>query len=249
MPIETENIVLPILIFVSAVLYSSVGYAGASGYIAIMGLMGVAPATMKPAALILNILVAVSATFKFYRAGAFSWKLFWPLAVSSMPCAYIGGFLALPGYIYNPLIGIILIYAAWRAFRSANSRSEKSFKTAPVPVLFVCGAGIGLLSGLTGIGGGIFLGPLLLFFRWAEPKVISGIAAVFILTNSISSLLGVISTDAIVLPKSFSFWILAAVIGGFIGAEWGSQRLSNMAVQKLLALVLLITGVKMIVMP
>lgn len=211
-----------------------------------MGLMGVAPATMKPAALILNILVAASATYKFYRAGAFSWRLFLPLTTSSIPCAYIGGFLTLPGHIYEPLIGVILIYAAWRSFQAANSHSKRSIKNATLPLLLICGGSIGLLSGLTGIGGGIFLSPLLIFFRWAEARAASGIAAAFILINSISGLLGVISADSVVLPRTFPFWALAAVLGGFIGAEWGSKRFENVTIQRVLALVLLAIGIKMI---
>lgn len=247
--LQTENVIMPVLIFFSALLYSSVGFAGASGYIAAMGLAGVDPATMKPAALILNILVAASVTFKFYHAGAFSWRLFLPLAVSSLPCAYIGGFITLPGYIYNPLIGIILMYAAWRSFRNVNSHFEGPIKYAPLVLHLICGSSIGLLSGLTGIGGGIFVSPLLISFRWAEAKVASGIAAAFILINSIFGLLGVFSAERIVLPRIFPLWAVAAVIGGLIGAEWGSKRFENVTIQRLLAFILLAIGIKMIVVP
>ncbi|MDQ1362266.1 MAG: uncharacterized protein QG652_126, partial [Pseudomonadota bacterium] len=193
---EPENIILTVLIFVAAVLYSSVGHAGASGYLAAMALTGISPAVMKPAALSLNILVAVIATFRFYRVGAFSWSLFWPLALTSIPCAYLGGLITLPGNLYKPLVGVMLVYAAWRSFHTASKAFLLPVQKAAVPVLLMMGAVLGILSGLTGVGGGIFLSPLLLFFRWAETRVISGIAAAFILVNSIAGLLGVMSKTA-----------------------------------------------------
>lgn len=240
-----EDIVLTALIFVAALLYSSVGHAGASGYLAAMALVGLSPAVMKPAALTLNILVAIVATAKFGRVGAFSWHLFWPLAVTSIPLAYLGGTLTLPGHIYKPLVGAVLLYAAWRSFRSAHRPAPVQAARPRLLVLLSTGAVLGFLSGLTGVGGGIFLSPLLLFFRWAEVRVISGIAAAFILVNSVAGLLGVV-TSAPALPSALPYWAVAAVVGGFIGAEYGSRRLGNPAIQKLLAVVLAIAGAKMI---
>jgi len=243
MPIE--DIILSVLILIAALLYSSVGHAGASGYLAAMALMGISPAVMKPTALTLNILVAVIATTKYYRVGAFSWHLFWPFALPSIPYAYLGGALTLPGHIYKPLVGGVLIYAAWRSFRTAHHPAQAASSRPHLSLLLLAGAALGFLSGLTGVGGGIFLSPLLLFFRWAEVKVISGIAAAFILVNSIAGLLGVITT-APELPSALPYWAIAAVVGGFIGAEYGSKRMGNSTIQKLLALVLFISGVKMI---
>jgi uncharacterized protein len=242
---ETEAIVLTALIFAAAVLYSSVGHAGASGYLAAMALVGLAPEVMRPTALTLNILVAVIATAKFVKVGAFSWRLFWPFALTSVPLAYAGGMLELPGHIYKPLVGLVLLYAAWRSFRTAKRPAPPTVARPHVVILLATGAAIGFLSGLTGVGGGIFLSPLLLFFRWAEMKTISGIAAAFILVNSIAGLLGVLTT-APVLPPALPFWGVAAVAGGYIGAEYGSRRLGNPAIQKLLAVVLVIAGAKMI---
>lgn len=240
-----EDIVLSALILLAAMLYSSVGHAGASGYLAAMALVGVSPAVMKPAALMLNILVAVIGTTKYYRAGAFSGHLFWPLALASTPFAYLGGVLTLPGQVYKPLVGVVLIYAAWRSFHAAK-RPAQALKARPrLSILLSAGATLGFLSGLTGVGGGIFLSPLLLFFRWAEVKAISGITAAFILVNSIAGLLGVITT-APVLPPALPYWAIAAVAGGFVGAEYGSRRLGNPTILKLLAVVLAIAGAKMI---
>lgn len=243
-----EDIVLAALILVAALLYSSVGHAGASGYLAAMALFGVSPAVMRPTALTLNILVAVIATAKFYRVGAFSWHLFWPFALASIPFAYLGGALTLPGHIYKPLVGAVLIYAAWRSFRSAQQPAQIVAARPYLPILLLAGAALGFLSGLTGVGGGIFLSPLLLLFRWAEVRVISGIAAAFILVNSVAGLLGVITT-APALPSALPYWALAAVVGGFVGAEYGSKRLGSPAIRKLLAVVLLIAGIKMIATP
>ena len=246
MSVDIENVVLALLLLLAALLYSSVGHGGASGYLAAMALMGVSPAIMKPTALTLNIFVAAIATYKFYRVGAFSWPLFWPLALTSVPCAYIGGFLTLPSHLFKPLVGLVLIFAAWRTFRTADSFSPAPLRIAPRPVLLVCGAALGFLSGLTGVGGGIFLSPLLLLFRWAETKVVSGIAALFILVNSIAGLLGVLSTKTVALPSALPYWVLVVVIGGYLGAEFGSQRLRNPTIRKLLALVLLVAGAKML---
>lgn len=240
-----EDIILAVLILIAALLYSSVGHAGASGYLAAMALVGVSPAVMKPAALTLNILVAIIATAKYYRVGAFSWHLFWPLALASVPFAYLGGTLTLPGHIYKPLVGVVLMYAAWRSFRTAHHASHIVHARPHVMFLLLAGAALGFLSGLTGVGGGIFLSPLLLFFRWAQIKVISGIAAAFILVNSIAGLLGTITT-APTLPSALPYWAVAAVVGGYIGAEYGSKRLGNSTIQKLLAVVLAIAGAKMI---
>lgn len=242
---HASDLSLAALIFIAALLYSSVGHGGASGYIAAMAFMGVAPAEMRPTALTLNILVAGIATFKFYRVGAFSWKLFWPFALASVPCAYLGGAITLSGAIYKPLIGVVLIYAAWHSFRAARQKIEQVVAQPPVVLLLVIGAALGLLSGLTGVGGGIFLSPLILYFRWAEIRVISGVAAAFILVNSISGLIGVMTTSPH-LPAALPYWAIAAVLGGYLGAEYGSKRLGNAALKKLLALVLLIAGIKML---
>lgn len=240
-----EDIILAVLILVAALLYSSVGHAGASGYLAAMALMGVSPTVMRPTALTLNILVAIIATAKYYRVEAFSWHLFWPFALASIPFAYLGGALTLPGHIYKPLVGAVLIYAAWRSFRTAHQSAQAVTARPHISMLLLAGAGLGFLSGLTGVGGGIFLSPLLLFFQWAEVKVISGIAAAFILVNSVAGLLAVI-TYTPALPSALPYWAVAAVVGGYVGAEYGSKRLGNPIIQKLLAVVLVIAGAKMI---
>lgn len=231
------------LVFAMALLYSTVGHGGASGYLAAMALFGLAPEVMRPAALTLNVLVAGIATFHYYRAGWFSWRLFWPLALASVPMAYIGGYLQLPGYLYQPVVGVVLLYAAWRLMARPGVVEARE-PLSRLPVLLVGGA-IGLLSGLTGVGGGIFLSPLILFAGWAVPRMASGVAAPFILVNSVAGLLGLLGRHP-QLPPEIPWLALAAVIGGLIGARYGSRRLASPVIIKLLAAVLVVAGLKMI---
>lgn len=242
---EPLDLLIAALIFTSALLYASVGHAGASGYLAVMALASVPPEQMKVSALTLNIIVAVVATVRFYRAGAFSHQLFWPLCLTSVPLAFIGGSLSLPGHIYKPIIGVLLVYAAWKSFRTAEASVSVQIRDVSRPVLLGTGAALGLLAGLTGVGGGIFLSPILIFYRWASTKVVSGVVAAFILVNSVAGLAGALTRHHALSP-SLPHWALAALIGGAIGAEYGSRRLGNPTIQRLLGLVLLVAGMKML---
>lgn len=209
-----------------------------------MALLGVSPEVMRPTALTLNILVALIATIKFYRAGCFSWPIFWPSALTSIPFAFIGGALKLPTSAYKVIVGLVLVYAAYRLFRAARGATT-AIKPPPLWAALILGAGIGLLSGLTGVGGGIFLSPLLLMMGWAEIRQTSGIAAAFILVNSIAGLLGQFSSLAAV-PSAIPIWAAAVLVGGWAGAEYGSRRLSTVTLRRLLAVVLVIAGLKLI---
>jgi uncharacterized membrane protein YfcA len=244
MPVS-ETLTIAILFFVGAALYSSVGHGGASSYLAVMGLFSLAPEVMKPTALALNILVAGVATFKFYRAGLFSWRLFWPFAVVSVPAAFVGGATMLPARTYKILVGIVLLYAAIWMFRSSLKPLNKEAHPPPLWAALAFGVTIGFLSGLTGVGGGIFLSPVLLYMGWAETRATSGVAAPFILVNSIAGLLGHISSVA-QLPPSVPIWGAAALLGGWIGASYGSKRAPVPVLRQLLSLVLVVAGVKLI---
>ena len=229
-------------IFVVAALYSSVGHAGASGYIAVMSLFALAPASIKPTALVLNILVASLATWQFARAGHLSLRRVWPFAVLSVPAAFVGGYITLPLATFKFLLGAVLLYSALHLLLAkANQRDA-----VPTPLWLALGAGglIGLLSGLTGTGGGIFLSPLLLMMGWAGTKETAATSALFILLNSVAGLLGNFASTAL-LP-SFIWPLLAcAAVGGFIGSRLGSSQASAIVIRRLLAAVLLIAGGKL----
>src|SRR3989449_3569854 len=234
---------ISVAILVVAFLYSSVGHAGASGYIAVMTLFGLAPPVIKPAALVLNILVACLAAFQFWRAGHFSWQLLWPFAVASVPFAFLGGYLNFPTHVFKILVGLVLLYSAAR-FLIRPKPDEEPRKPARALAVSV-GAGLGLLSGLTGTGGGIFLTPLLIFMRWARTKTASAVSALFILVNSISGLLGNISSTK-QLPLFALPLVVAAVTGGAVGSYLGSRQFSPHFIKRLLAVVLIIAGLKLI---
>lgn len=240
---QTTAAYLGVLIFAAAMLYSSVGHAGASGYLAAMALFGLAPAVMKPTALSLNILVAAIAFVTFYRAGCFSWRIFFPFAAGSVPFAFLGGSLTLPAHVYKVIVGIILFYAAVRLFLSTR-REQPPVKPAPRSAALLLGIGIGFLSGLTGVGGGIFLSPLLLMMGWADPRTTAAVSAGFILVNSAAGLLGHYSSVAN-LPAEIPAWAAAAGAGGFIGARYGSTRFSGPTIRRILSAVLVIAGLKM----
>lgn len=229
-------------IFLAALLYSSVGHAGASGYLAAMALFGLAPEEMRPAALILNILVASIGTVRFYRAGCFSWSLFWPFALGAVPFAFLGGTLSLPATMYKRVVGVVLLVAAARLIHKPIADRSSPVQ---IPQAIGCGAGIGMLSGLTGTGGGIFLSPLLIFMEWADTKTTAGVSVAFILVNSLAGVLGLLTKHP-TLPPQLPYWAIAVVAGGLVGAELGSKRLANPTLRRLLALVLVIAGFKLI---
>jgi uncharacterized membrane protein YfcA len=239
---------LTLLLFVAAVLYTSVGHAGASGYLAAMALCGVAPAVMKPTALVLNILVASVVSLRFGRAGFVRPMTALPFLAGSIPAAFVGGAITLPGEVYRPLVGAVLIFAAFRFGITAASAGEEFPPRPPVVLAVVSGAVIGVLAGLTGTGGGIFLTPLMLAAGWAGTRFAAGTSAIFILANSISGLAGNIASVGNV-PDSIPIWLAAVAVGGVIGSELGSRRLPASWLRRGLALVLLVAGLKLIFLP
>lgn len=233
------------LILVAAMLYSSVGHGGASGYLAAMALFSMAPLEMKPAALTLNILVSSIALMKYAKVGRFSWSIFWPFALTSVPFAYVGGLINLPNEYYKAVIGLVLVYTAYRFVVDA-AKPDYEVKKPYMPVILLFGAALGFFSGLVGVGGGIFLSPLLILLKWEDVKNVSGVAAAFVLVNSSAGLLGFVSSTTTHLPEGLWVWAVAALVGGFIGAEYGSKRFANPTIKHLLSLVLLVAGIKMI---
>lgn len=238
-----EFVALAAAIFLVALLYSSVGHAGASGYIAVLTLFGLGVDAIRPTALTLNILVAAIGFFQWHRAGHFSWSLFWPFALLSVPAAFLGGWLQIPADYLKVLIGLVLWFSAWRLISRKTDPPDIGHPARPTAI--AAGAGIGFLSGLTGTGGGIFLTPLLLFCRWAKAKEAAAVSSLFILVNSSSGLAGY-ATSGRDLPD-FA-WPLAVVVavGGFIGSHLGSHHLPVRGIAVLLAAVLVIAGTKLL---
>lgn len=232
--------------FVVAALYSSVGHAGASGYLATMALLGIAPEQMKPTALVLNIVVAGLGAWRFTRAKLFSWRLFWPFGIATVPLAFLAGGFALDPRAYKPLLGLVLLAAAARLLIPSRESDVGEPRPPTRPVALAVGAAIGFVSGLTGTGGGIFLAPLALFRRWARVREVSALCAVFILCTSIAGLLGHrVRVEA--LPRELPLFAVVVLLGGLLGTSLGTARLDPGRLRRLLGVVLLIAAGKLLV--
>jgi uncharacterized membrane protein YfcA len=231
----------------AAFLYASVGHGGASAYLAVMAVAGVAASDMRPIALQLNVLVSAIATLKFCRAGHFRWRLFWPFAAASIPAAYLGGSITLPTTAYKIVVGLVLLYAAWQLWWTARRGEElRPAREIPIAVAFLIGGALGVLSGLTGVGGGIFLSPLLLLLGWAGTKQTSAVAAPFILVNSLAALAAGLVKNPEMPPDYVGAFAVLVLVGGWLGAEYGSRRFANPVVRRVLAVVLALAGGKMV---
>ncbi len=237
--------ILTVLFLLMAVLYSSVGMGGGSGYLAAMALVGLAPENIRLTALSLNVVVAAIGVWKLSRAGFLSLGLCVPFVAASIPAAFLGGALSLPPALFRPILAVILLWAAALLWRRPTRDVEAEAPRPPLAAALAAGAGIGVLSGLVGIGGGIFLAPLLILRGWATPRVTAATTAVFILVNSLAGLAGVythVSTFSPLLP----LWMATVAVGGWIGAEFGALRLSPRALRRILTVVLVIAGMRML---
>jgi uncharacterized membrane protein YfcA len=244
-----DPLVLAAAFFIAALLYASVGHAGASAYLAIMALAAVSPDVARPTALALNIIVASFVSYRFWRGGYISWRALLPFVLGAIPFAFLGGALPVAPGLYKKLVGVVLLFAAAgmamtarRAIANETGHAQPSVPTLPALGI---GAGIGLLSGLTGTGGGIFLSPVVLLAGWAETRAASGMAAIFILGNSIAGLSGNLSRLGS-LPSSLPIYAVAVVAGAFVGSELGNRRAPTLWLRRALAAVLVIAGVKLI---
>ena len=236
---------LPALLFGSAALYTSVGHAGASAYLASMALVGLAPEAMRPTALVLNICVASFSAIRFWRAGLVDARLALWLLAGAAPLAFLGGAIKLPGEIYRPLVGVLLIVAAVRLLLPIELTTNREPRRPHPALAALTGAIIGLLSGLTGTGGGIFLSPILIFCGWAATRNASGIAITFILCNSVFGLLGNLASVQR-LPSELPIYLAAAMAGALVGTALGVKRLPSGMILKALGAVLVIAGLKLI---
>lgn len=242
---DSTELLLVVAVFFVAILYSSVGHGGASGYLAVMALAGVAAVSARPVALSLNIVVAGLAFLQFYRTGYFSWRAFWPFALSAIPLAFLGGAITLPSNIHKWLLGFALLTAAARLTINFASGRDESINYPPIWLALFLGAALGFLSGLTGVGGGIFLTPLLLLAHWAEAKTAAGVSALFILANSVAGLAGNYS-QAVALPNAAWYWLMVAIAGGLLGSALGVRYFRGLALRRALSLVLVFAGLKLI---
>jgi uncharacterized protein len=241
------QILLTFLLFVVAALYSSVGHGGASGYLAILSLFSVPTAQMSGTALILNVVVASLASYAFIRAGHFSLRITWPFALTSIPMAFVGGLLKTADRTYFLLLAIALLVAAFRLSVSfARHDAPEETRVIKLAAALPTGGAIGLLSGIVGVGGGIFLSPVLILLRWATTKQAAATAAVFILVNSLAGLAGrMVRGHIVVMPLLLP--LAAAAVGGYIGSHFGARRFSGLTLRRLLAFVLLLAAIKLII--
>lgn len=240
--------VLCLLFLIVATFYTTVGHAGASGYLAMMALIGLTPEVMRPTALTLNIIVATFTVYRFRRARFFSWQGLWPFLVGSVPLAAVGGIQSLSRGTYYVAMGIILLFAAaylgWRAFTPRPIMEERVVRVRNIPAIII-GALIGFVSGLIGVGGGIFLSPVLLILGWSGPKTTAGISAPFILVNSAVAL----SAGSLTVQKlsaELPLLAVAALGGAFLGTWLGLERLKQKGLLVTLALVMSLAGAKLI---
>ncbi|WKW52207.1 sulfite exporter TauE/SafE family protein [Rhodomicrobium lacus] len=238
---------LSVLFLIVAALYASVGQAGASGYLAAMGLFGFAPSAMKVTAIALNLLVAAIATFQFWRNGLMSWRTFYPFAVLGFPFSFLGGAVHIPTHLYYPAVGVVLLLSATQMIRSAMKRRPEVGITAEPPFFpaLIAGALIGFVSGTTGTGGGVFLAPVILAMGWVSVRRTAAVCAAYNLLNSAAALAG---AHAILnsIPAAFPMWLLMVGIGGLIGSFIGSRHLPESASRYILAAILFASGVKLV---
>lgn len=228
--------------------YAAVGQAGASGYIAIMGLAGFSPFAMKTTALSLNLVVAAIGTALFLRAGRLSWRNVWPFAILGFPFSMLGGALHLPERVYFPLVGVVLILSAFQMARTALSGKRTGVEapvTPPFMAALATGAVFGFVSGTTGTGGGVFLAPIILTMHWGTARQTAATTAVYNLMNSIAALIGAYAAwDHI--PSTLPAWLVAVAVGGTIGAYIGSRYLSDRWLRGILSMLLFMSGIKLV---
>jgi len=233
-----------ITLFVVAFLYASVGHGGASGYLALMALYGVAPQEMKPTALFLNLFVSLTAFIQYYRGNHFKKEIFIPIALASIPFAFLGGMLSIDDHLYKKILGILLLLPIVRFFFFKNVEDDRL--VPPVKwISILLGAIIGLLSGMIGIGGGIILSPILILLLWTNQKQTAAISAAFIFVNSLAGLGGML-TQGITLTSNMILYIVIAFSGGLLGAYLGSKKFNQDVLKYVLATVLIVAAYKLL---
>lgn len=238
------HLVFYLLLPIIAFLYASVGHGGASGYLALMAFFGSTTSIMKPSALILNIMVSALSFYFFYRYKYFKWVLFYPFAISSIPAAFIGGYLSINPTLYKHILAVILLFSILRLLGFLGKESPQK---RPIKLWqgLIIGAVVGLLSGMIGIGGGIILSPLILIFKWGDMKSTAATSALFIWVNSLAALIGLLWAGQFQADPNTPYFILIALVGALFGAYAGSKKYNNKTLRKVLAMVLLVASVKL----
>jgi len=242
---EILSLLFFLLLFLVAILYSTVGHGGASGYLALMAFFSYAPEVMRPTALLLNIFVSTTGFIQYYRGGHFRWRLFWPFAVASVPAAFLGGLIEIDANLYKKVLGILLLFSVVRlaGIRFDDSKTEGK---QSLLLSIMIGAVIGVLSGMIGIGGGIILSPVILLLYWANMKQTAAVSALFILVNSVSGMTGLL-TKGIHFSHDMVWMIVIAFLGGLLGSYLGAMKIGNTYLRKLLAFVLLMASIKLLI--
>ena len=243
---ETLPLISYLPIFIMAFMYSSVGHGGASGYLAVLAMLGVSQIVMKPSALLLNIFVSGISFFQYYRSNHFNFRLFWPFAITSVPAAFLGALIPLQDSYYKKILGICLILSVLRLtlFGWKNEASTEN-NELKLWVGLITGALIGLVSGMIGIGGGIILSPIILLLHWGKMKETASVSALFIFVNSISGLIAVLASGTHI-PDSVYPYLGFAIIGGVAGSYFGSKKFEFKILKYLLAIVLTIAALKLL---
>ena len=239
---EFTNLVIALCLLLGAVLYTSVGHAGSSAYIAVMTLFNLPSTVIRPTALTLNIAVSAYASWRYIRNKFFDKKLFLFLSLGAIPAAFIGGHINLPSEIYKPIVGVLLIISGLRFIFLAATR-DRQLTAVNYPLAISMGIAIGFLSGITGTGGGIFLSPLIIWLGWNHVKQASGTVAAFIFVNSVAGLLGNYRSTS-ELPDTLPLFLGAVIIGALVGTRLGISRFTSVGVKRALGLVLIIAGLK-----
>lgn len=240
----TGIIIFYSLLFLVAFLYASVGHGGASGYLALMAIFSIAPEVMKPTALLLNLFVSLTSFIQFYRGRHFIWKIFLPLAIASVPMAFVGGLILVDATIYKRMLGLLLLIPIIRFLFFPNF-TVTDIKKSDIALSLLIGALIGLISGMIGIGGGIILSPMLLLLRWTDQKQTAAISALFIFVNSIAGLAGQL-TKGIRFSPDMYVYVCIAFVGGLCGAYFGALRFKQIILKNVLAVVLMLASWKLL---
>lgn len=233
-----------IVLFIVAFLYASVGHGGASGYLALMALYGVAPQEMKPTALVLNLFVSMISFLQYYSGGHFKARIFIPIALASIPCAFLGGMLDVDVVVYKRMLGVLLLFPVFRFFFFKNVE-DSELKKPDLTISLAAGAVIGLLSGMIGIGGGIILSPVLILLKWTNQKQTAAISAAFIFVNSVAGLGGML-TQGVTFTAGMWSYIAVAFAGGLLGAYIGAKKFNHEILKYVLATVLLVAAYKLL---